>query len=201
MQERSRKINRICGALYSCEEICSCIFVLKFRKEVAEMKIQKCSVVLDGDCKNILVEDFSEDYKGVKNLDRPEEIVKVMNEVFHLSDKAEEYIYLICMTASCKPICFFEVGHGTHNGAMVGVREIFIRALLCGASHIVLVHNHPGGLTKPSKEDFCITGKIQEVSNLIGILFCDHIIISRNSWFSFAERGKMGGRNLFRLPE
>lgn len=110
MQERSRKINRICGALYGCEKICSCIFVLKFRKELAEMKIQKCRVVLDEDCKNILVEDFSEDYAGVKNLDRPEEIVKIMNEVFHLSDKAEECIYLICMTASCKPICFFEVG-------------------------------------------------------------------------------------------
>ena len=62
-----------------------------------------------------------------------------------LSDKAKEYMYLICMNAGCMPVGFFEVAHGTCHAAVVGMREIFVRTLLCGASDIVVVHNHPGG--------------------------------------------------------
>lgn len=161
-------------------------------KEVRGMKIQKFSVVLDGDGRNILEEDFSRDYKEADRLDTPRKIVAVMEEVFHLSDKAEEYMYLICMTAGCKPVCFFEVSHGTHDSAMVGIREIFVRALLCGSSDIVIVHNHPGGTAEPTGQDLQVTERIKEAADLMGILFCDHIIISRDSYFSFRENGKIG---------
>ena len=89
------------------------------------MKIQKFDVVLDEDNKNILAEDFSRECTDIRDVSRPEWIVAVMNEVFGLSEKAEEYMYLICMTSGCRPIGFFELAHGTHNAALVGVREIF----------------------------------------------------------------------------
>lgn len=57
-------------------------------------------------------------------LDTPAEIVAVMEEVFHLSDRAEEYMYLICINTGCKPICLFEMSHSTHDSALVGIREI-----------------------------------------------------------------------------
>lgn len=90
------------------------------------MKIQIFSVALDGDGRSILEEDFSRDYDGLDRLDTPAKIVAVMEEVFHLSDRAEEYMYLICMNAGCKPICLFEVSHGTHDSTLVGIREIFV---------------------------------------------------------------------------
>ena len=155
------------------------------------MKIQKFDVVLDEDGKNILTENFSTEYTGVKDASRPEWIAAVMNEVFGLSEKAEEYMYLICMTSSCGPIGFFELTHGTHNAALVGVREIFIRALLCGAAGIVLAHNHPGGLPNPSREDVSVTDKVRAASEFIGIQLYDHIIVGRDSWFSFAKEGKL----------
>ena len=109
------------------------------------MKIQKYDAVLDDSGKNVLVEEFSEEYTDIDNLDSPEKIVEVMEEVFGLSDKAKEYMYLICMNAGCMPVGFFEVAHGTCHAAVVGMREIFVRTLVCGASDIVVVHNHPGG--------------------------------------------------------
>ena len=136
------------------------------------MKIQKYGIVLDGDGRNVLEKEFSKDYSNIDSLDSPEKIVKVMEDVFRLSDRAEEYMYLICMTAGCNPIGFFEVSHGT-----------------CRAT--VAVHNHPGGRIQPSGEDFRVTGRIQEAADLLGIIFCDHIIISRDSYFSFSENGKM----------
>ena len=155
------------------------------------MQIQKYGIALDGDGRNVLAEEFSTDYAGLDNLDSPKKIVGVMEGVFGLRDKAEEYMYLICMTTGCRPIGFFEVSHGTCHAAVAGMREIFVRVLLCGASDIVAVHNHPGGRIQPSGEDFRVTGRIQEAADLLGIIFCDHIIISRDSYFSFSENGKM----------
>ena len=152
---------------------------------------QKYGIVLDGDGRNVLEKEFSKDYSNIDSLDSPEKIVKVMEDVFRLSDRAEEYMYLICMTAGCNPIGFFEVSHGTCRATVAGMREIFVRVLLCGASDIVAVHNHPGGRIQPSGEDFRVTGRIQEAADLLGIIFCDHIIISRDSYFSFSENGKM----------
>lgn len=150
------------------------------------MRIQKYSVIIDDDYKNKLIKDFSVNYRGnISRLDTAESIVQVVNDVFYLNEKAEEYVYLLCMTIKGKPISFFEVSHGTHNMALVGGREIMIRALLCGASNIVLIHNHPSGEAIPSKEDLAMTKKIKEISDLIGIGFCDHIIIGHNNMFSF----------------
>lgn len=68
--------------------------------------------------------------------------------------------------------------------------------MLCGASDIAVVHNHPGGTAEPTKKDLRVTERIKEASDLLGILFCDHIIISRETYFSFRENGKIGKSEL-----
>ena len=151
------------------------------------MRIQKSSIVLDDNYKNVLVKDFAKNYVGVDNLQSPANIVQVMNDVFNISNQAEEYLYLVCMTCRCKPISFFEVSHGTYNTTVVNCREILIRALLCGATNIIIIHNHPSGVPEPSREDVQITKKLQEASELIGIQFSDHIIIGRDGYYSFNE--------------
>ena len=151
------------------------------------MRIQKSSIVLDDNFKNVLVKDFAKNYVGLDNLQSPANIVQVMNDVFNISNQAEEYLYLVCMTCRCKPISFFEVSHGTYNTTVVNCREILIRALLCGATNIIIIHNHPSGVPEPSREDVQITKKLQEASELIGIQFSDHIIIGRDGYYSFNE--------------
>lgn len=151
------------------------------------MRIQKSSIVLDDNYKNVLVKDFAKNYSAVDDLKSPENIVKVMNDVFNISNLPEEYLYLICMTCRCKPISFFEVSHGTCSSSLVGCREILIRALLCGATNIIIIHNHPSGVPLPSKEDMSVTNRVKDACDLIGIHFCDHIIVGRDGYFSFNE--------------
>ena len=151
------------------------------------MRIQKSSIVLDGNYKNVLVKDFAKNYSGVDDLQSPENIVKVMNDVFNISNLPEEYLYLICMTCRCQPISFFEVSHGTCSSSLVGCREILIRALLCGATNIIIIHNHPSGVPQPSKEDMSVTNRVKDACDLIGIHFCDHIIVGRDGYFSFIK--------------
>jgi DNA repair protein RadC len=68
-------------------------------------------------------------------------------------------------------------------------REIYIRALGCGAAKIVLVHNHPSGCPHPSKEDILLTERVFEAGKIIGITLVDHIVVGNPDHFSFAQEG------------
>lgn len=153
------------------------------------MRVEKSSLILDGNGKPILVKEFVKNYLGINALNEVSAVVQVMNDIFALSQQAEEYLYLIVMNTKLKPISFFEVSHGTHNSALVGCREIMIRALLCGASSIIIAHNHPSGQPEASREDFAITKRVKEAAELIGIAFCDHVIIGKEGYYSFKEAG------------
>lgn len=156
------------------------------------MRIEKSNLILDDNGKSMIVEEFVKNYPSTENtLNNYSVIVKVMNDIFALNVQAEEYLYLIAMNIKCKPISFFEVSHGTYRGALVGCREILIRALLCGASSIVIVHNHPSGVSEPSEEDFSVTKRVEKAAELIGIEFCDHIIIGNGEFYSFRKEGQI----------
>lgn len=155
------------------------------------MLVQRSKVVLKEDYQNVLMKDFEARYEGVETLDNPQRVTEVMNGVFHLADMAEEYLYLVCMNTKNRPLGFFEVAHGGCSMAAAGMREIFIRALLCGAAGIVVVHNHPSGVPEPSDADISYTKKVQAAAELMGIAFCDHVIIGRGSYYSFIENDRM----------
>jgi len=162
------------------------------------MRIEKSSLILEDNGKSIIVKEFAKNYPEINALNEVSAVVQVMNDIFALSQQAEEYLYLIAMNTKGKPISFFEVSHGTHNAALVGCREIMIRALLCGASSIIIVHNHPSGQPEASREDLAITKRVEDAAELIGIAFCDHVIIGKEGYYSFREKGHIitGGKNL-----
>ena len=155
------------------------------------MRIQKSNIILDDDFKPLIVKESAINYKELDNLDDSDKIVKVMNEVFEMDRKAEEYLYIIAMTYQYKPISFFEVSHGVHNSSLVGRREIMIRLLLSGACKFVLVHNHPSGEINPSSNDKDITEKLKKCAEFVGMNFVDSIIIGRDNYFSFRNNGLM----------
>ena len=64
-----------------------------------------------------------------------------------------------------------------------------MRALLVGASSIVLCHNHPSGDSEPSRQDMEMTERFKEAGELLGLPVMDHIIIGGSSYYSFMERG------------
>jgi len=57
------------------------------------------------------------------------------------------------------------------------------------ASAIILAHNHPSGNLKPSSQDIAITKKLITAGNAIEVKVLDHIIVSQNGYFSFADEG------------
>lgn len=137
---------------------------------------------------NELVKEKAINYNSPYNaINSPMAVFDIMKNVFNLNVRAEEYMYMIAMNNKAKPIAFFQVGQGTVNSCLMPVREIYIRALLSGATQIILVHNHPSGDTAPSREDINATKTAKEAGQLIGVELTDHIIIGYNNYLSLRE--------------
>lgn len=126
--------------------------------------------------------------EDIKTVSTPYKMYKLVEDIFELSKKAEEYVCIIALNSKCKVLGFFDVSRGTINSALIGVREIYVRALLIGASFVILVHNHPSQNTEPSSEDMKATLRLKNAGELLNIPLADHIIIG-DGYYSFKEAG------------
>ena len=80
---------------------------------------------------------------------------------------------------------------GTIESSAVDLRVILRRALLLGASRLVLSHNHPSGDCSPSSQDESLTENLGTSCRLIGIELLDHLVIGGNDYESFREKGRL----------
>lgn len=80
-------------------------------------------------------------------------------------------------------------GRGTVDHTPAYPREIVKRALDVGATALILLHNHPSGDPKPSEADIVLTDHVIKAAEALNIKIHDHIIISRNGYFSFRNEG------------
>ncbi|MEO7436415.1 MAG: JAB domain-containing protein [Candidatus Binatia bacterium] len=71
-----------------------------------------------------------------------------------------------------------EVATGASRSCLVHPREVLKSAILANASAIIAAHNHPSGDVTPSAADRCVTKRLSEAGNLLGIPFLDHLIVS-----------------------
>ncbi|TZG26193.1 JAB domain-containing protein [Sphingomonas montanisoli] len=81
------------------------------------------------------------------------------------------------------------MGKGSVTQAPIYPREIMKRALELGSTALILVHNHPSGDPLPSRGDVEATERIVAAASVLDIAIHDHLVISRNGWTSFRERG------------
>lgn len=118
----------------------------------------------------------------------PSDICLMMNEVFHLKEKAEEYVYMLAFDVKMSILAVFEISHGTFQSSFVDMKSVFTRALHVGASSIILVHNHPSGNTEPSREDILVTKRMKEAGKLLDIELLDHLIVGREGYKSILKQ-------------
>ena len=80
---------------------------------------------------------------------------------------------------------------GTKTKCLIGIREVLVYALKKDANVVVLFHNHPSGDTDPSHDDVKATDGIFEACKTVGIHLLDHIIVGKDSYYSFEEHKMM----------
>ena len=101
----------------------------------------------------------------------------------------KEVFKTILLDSGNKVIKIVTISLGTLNASLVHPREVFKAAVDHMAAGIILLHNHPSGESTPSKEDRRITVQLMKASEVMGIPILDHIILAKNRYFSFAEKG------------
>ena len=108
-----------------------------------------------------------------------------------LDDPTKEHFMVAYLNHGNIVINVERISTGGITSSLADPKVIFKEALLKGATAIMLCHNHPSGIAKPSSEDKQLTQKMVRAGKFLDIMVLDHIIIGENSYFSFAESGFM----------
>ena len=107
----------------------------------------------------------------------------------HLMDLNHEEFWIMLISRSNKVLAKELVSKGGLNGTVADPKIIFHMALQHQASALIMVHNHPSGNLKPSREDLVLTKKIADAGRMLDINVLDHLIITDNGYFSFGDEG------------
>jgi DNA repair protein RadC len=100
-----------------------------------------------------------------------------------------EQFKVMLLNRGQKVLGIFELSTGGISGTVADPKLIFAAALKGVASGIILAHNHPSGNLKPSQSDIEITRKVKEAGRFLEIQVLDHLIITTEGYYSFADEG------------
>jgi DNA repair protein RadC len=100
-----------------------------------------------------------------------------------------EQFLVMYLNKSNKVIGIYKASTGGITGTVADIRLILSVALKVAATGLVLSHNHPSGGLKPSREDEQLTSKIKQSAQLMDIKLLDHLIITEEECYSFADEG------------
>ncbi len=114
-------------------------------------------------------------------------IFEVMQPI--ISELSHEEFWIIYLNNANKIQLKTQMSKGGITGTLVDTRLVFKRALELSATSLILCHNHPSGTLKPSASDISLTNKIKKGGEVLDIKILDHIIVTENSYFSFADEG------------
>jgi DNA repair protein RadC len=102
----------------------------------------------------------------------------------------KQEVFVVLFLNNANKINHFEIiSEGGFTATVADIRVILKKALLHNAIQIILCHNHPSGNLQPSMADKELTLKMKEAANYLDIKLLDHIIVSDEGYFSFADEG------------
>ena len=102
-----------------------------------------------------------------------------------------EEFYVLLLNRANKIIGYSKISEGGTSGTVADPKMIFQAALKTNAHAIILCHNHPSGNTKPSDTDIALTKRVKQAGAVMEISVLDHVILTYESYFSFADEGMM----------
>ncbi len=120
-------------------------------------------------------------------MDNPEVAYALMKP--YILGRRVECLYILCLDLHHRLIKLSLISLGTLDQSLADTREILREALLNDSVGIILVHNHPSGILKPSDSDISFTKRLNEACLNSGLILLDHLIVTEESYFSFKSSG------------
>lgn len=135
--------------------------------------------------------EVSEDYKTKIKISSSKDIYDNIKPFFDDVINYKERMAVICINKANHIIGYNVLSEGGVSGTTVDVKIIMQHAILTNSSNIILIHNHPSGNLKASNADIMITKKVSEACKVMDITLLDHLIITDESFYSFADNGQI----------
>ena len=123
-------------------------------------------------------------YKS-KELTDPKKVYQLIKS--KLKDYHKEHFYIIVLNSRNWSIA--EVSVGSLNASIVHPREVFAEAIKNKAASVIFVHNHPSGDPEPSEGDLVVTKRLVEAGKILEIEIVDHVIVTKDKFFSMKQKG------------
>lgn len=133
---------------------------------------------------------FKEELPRVMN---SKDIYELLTSSIYDPDEVDvtESFYAIFLDPSNGVKGYIKVSSGGVTKVIADPRIIFCSALKCLASGIIISHNHPSGVPRPSNDDRVLTQKLSAGAKLLDICLVDHIIVGSNGYYSFRDNGEL----------
>lgn len=129
------------------------------------------------------------DCRKINKINGPSDIYSLMYEVF-AGLKVEEF-WVIFLNRANKPIKAVRFSVGGLDQAVADQRLVLKEALLCNASAIAIIHNHPSGSKEPSKGDDVVTNTFTDCCKMFDIKLIDHLIFTEDGFYSYSWEGRL----------
>jgi len=112
---------------------------------------------------------------------------------FYSEDTIEhnESFKIILLNQGNKVLGVSSIAEGGISATVADTRIIMQAAILANASSIILSHNHPSGNTNPSSNDNRVTEDVKKACEIMQITLLDHLIVTAENYFSYADEGKI----------
>lgn len=107
------------------------------------------------------------------------------------AEEQQEHFVVLLLDGRSRIIKVVLAHKGTTTECRVTPKDIFREAVRCGASSLIVAHNHPSGDTEPSIEDRVITRRLQRAGKILGLQLRDHVVFSATGYVSLSERGEL----------
>lgn len=115
------------------------------------------------------------------------DVIELMQH--RIADIKHEEFWAIFLNQSAKILSIKQISKGGLTSVSVDQRILLQEAILQSATNVIVCHNHPSGSVSPSIPDKQLTRTLQEACNTLNINLLDHIILHKDNYFSFAEKG------------
>lgn len=132
---------------------------------------------------------MAEQLRARQVLDTPEALAHYLQ--LHLAHRGHEVFAVLFLDAQHRLIALEEMFRGTLAETSVYPREVVVRALDHRAAAVVLAHNHPTGLVRPSRADEALTRGLRAALALVDVRVLDHVIVGPGQALSMAQQGLM----------
>lgn len=109
--------------------------------------------------------------------------------VYPVEINIREAMIVLYLNNSNRTLGYSIASIGGITRTVVDVRLVLRDALFTQSTSIILIHNHPSGNLKPSQADFSITNKVKKATQIMDIRLLDHLILTEDEFFSFADEG------------